>query len=102
MDKLKGKKIVHLYHDSAFGKEPLPVLEAQAKQYGFELIKIPVAHPGNEQQSQWLQIRQAKPDYVILWGWGVMNPIAHQDRAAQSASRARRSSASGGPARRKT
>jgi branched-chain amino acid transport system substrate-binding protein len=76
MDKLKGKKIVHLYHDSAFGKEPLPVLEAQAQQYGFELIKIPVAHPGNEQQSQWLQIRQAKPDYVILWGWGVMNAVA--------------------------
>jgi branched-chain amino acid transport system substrate-binding protein len=76
MEKLKGKKIVHLYHDSAFGKEPLPVLEAQAQQYGFELIKIPVAHPGNEQQSQWLQIRQAKPDYVILWGWGVMNAVA--------------------------
>ena len=31
MDKLKGKKIVHLYHDSAFGKEPLPVLEALSK-----------------------------------------------------------------------
>jgi branched-chain amino acid transport system substrate-binding protein len=76
LDKLKGKKIVHLYHYSAFGKEPLPVLEEQAKQYGFELVKIPVAHPGNEQQSQWLQIRQAKPDYVILWGWGVMNAVA--------------------------
>jgi len=76
MDKLKGKKIVHLYHDSAFGKEPLPVLEAMAQQYGFELIKIPVAPPGSEQQSQWLQIRQAKPDYVILWGWGVMNSVA--------------------------
>ncbi len=76
MDKLKGKKIVHLYHDSAFGKEPLPVLEAMSAQYGFELIKIPVAPPGSEQQSQWLQIRQAKPDYVILWGWGVMNSVA--------------------------
>ncbi len=76
MDKLKGKKIVHLYHDSAFGKEPLPVLEALSAQYGFELIKIPVAPPGSEQQSQWLQIRQAKPDYVILWGWGVMNSVA--------------------------
>ncbi len=76
MDKLKGKKIVHLYHDSAYGKEPMPVLEAMSKQYGFELIKLPVAHPGNEQQSQWLQIRQAKPDHVILWGWGVMNAVA--------------------------
>ena len=76
MDKLKGKKIVHLYHDSAFGKEPLPVLEAQARQYGFELVKIAVAPPGSEQQSQWLQIRQANPDFVILWGWGVMNSVA--------------------------
>ncbi|MBI3525790.1 MAG: ABC transporter substrate-binding protein [Betaproteobacteria bacterium] len=76
LDKLKGKKIVHLYHDSAFGKEPLPVLDAYAQKLGFELIKIPVAHPGNEQQAQWLQIRQAKPDYVILWGWGVMNATA--------------------------
>ena len=27
MDKLKGKKIVNLYHDSAYGKETIPVLE---------------------------------------------------------------------------
>jgi branched-chain amino acid transport system substrate-binding protein len=76
MDKLKGKKIVHLYHDSAYGKEPFPVFEAYAKELGFDLIKIAVPHPGNEQQSQWLQIRQANPDYVILWGWGVMNPTS--------------------------
>ncbi len=76
MDKLKGKTIVHLYHDSAFGKEPFPVLEAYEKSLGFKLVKIPVPHPGNEQNSQWLQIRQANPDYVILWGWGVMNAVA--------------------------
>jgi branched-chain amino acid transport system substrate-binding protein len=75
-DKLKGKKIVHLYHDSAYGKEPIPVLDALAAKHGFELIKIPIAPPGNTQESQWLQIRQAKPDYVILWGFGVMNPAA--------------------------
>jgi branched-chain amino acid transport system substrate-binding protein len=74
--KLKGKKIAYLYHDSPFGKEPMPVLDALAAQHGFELVKIAVAPPGNEQQSQWLQIRQAKPDYVILWGWGVMNSVA--------------------------
>ncbi|MEP7181532.1 MAG: ABC transporter substrate-binding protein [Betaproteobacteria bacterium] len=73
---LKGKKIVHLYHDSAYGKEPIAVFQAYAKKDGFELTEIAVPHPGNEQQSQWLQIRQIKPDYVILWGWGVMNPTA--------------------------
>jgi branched-chain amino acid transport system substrate-binding protein len=76
MDKLKGKKIVHLYHDSAYGKEPLPVLEAEAAKYGFELIKIPVQPPGNDQQSQWLQIRQVQPDFVIVWTYGVMSAVS--------------------------
>ncbi|MBL8484941.1 MAG: ABC transporter substrate-binding protein [Rhodocyclaceae bacterium] len=76
MDKLKDKKIVYLYHDSAYGKEGIAMMEEQAKRYGFLPTFIPVAHPGNEQQSQWLQIRQIRPDWVILWGWGVMNPTA--------------------------
>jgi len=76
MDKLKGKKIVNLYHDSAYGKETIPVLDVQAQKYGFQVTHIPVPHPGNEQQSQWLQIRQIRPDWVILRGWGVMNPVA--------------------------
>ncbi|MCB1929583.1 MAG: ABC transporter substrate-binding protein [Rhodocyclaceae bacterium] len=73
---LKGKKIVLLYHDSAYGKEPHAVLDRMAADKGFTVEKIAVAHPGNEQQSQWLQIRQIRPDWVILWGWGVMNPTA--------------------------
>ncbi|MDH4181868.1 MAG: ABC transporter substrate-binding protein, partial [Betaproteobacteria bacterium] len=76
MDKLKGKKIVNIYHDSAYGKETIPVLDAQAKKYGFAVTHIAVPHPGNEQGSQWLQIRQIRPDWVILRGWGVMNPTA--------------------------
>ncbi len=76
MNKLKGKKIVNIYHDSAYGKETIPVLDVQAKKYGFEVTHIAVPHPGNEQQAQWLQIRQIKPDWVILRGWGVMNPTA--------------------------
>ena len=76
MDKLRGKKIVNLYHDSAYGKETMPILEAQAKKYGFEVTHVAVPHPGNEQQAQWLQVRRIKPDWVILRGWGVMNPTA--------------------------
>jgi branched-chain amino acid transport system substrate-binding protein len=75
-DKLKGKKIAYLYHDSAYGKEAIPVFEALAAKHGYEFMKVPVTPPGNTQESQWLQIRQAKPDYVILWGFGVMNPVA--------------------------
>jgi len=76
MQALRGKKIVLLYHDSAYGKEPIPVLSDLARKYGYRLSTIPVPHPGNEQQAQWLQVRQIRPDWVILWGWGVMNPTA--------------------------
>jgi branched-chain amino acid transport system substrate-binding protein len=75
-DKLKGKKIVFLYHDSAYGKEPIPVLDALAAKWGFEVVKIPVTPPGQTMESQWLQIRQAKPDYVIMWTYGVMSTVA--------------------------
>jgi branched-chain amino acid transport system substrate-binding protein len=75
-DKLKGKKIALLYHDSPYGKEPIAALEAMSKKYGFEFLPIPVPAPGSEQKSQWLQIRQQRPDYVLLWGWGVMNSAA--------------------------
>lgn len=73
---LAGKKIVYLYHDSAYGKEPIVALQAEAKLGKFNLVEIPVAHPGNEQGAQWLRIRQERPDYVIFWGWGVMNQTA--------------------------
>ena len=76
LDKLKGKKIVTLYHGSPYGKETIPVLDILSKKYGFTVEHIEVPHPGNEQQSQWLTIRKEKPDWVILRGWGVMNPVA--------------------------
>jgi len=76
IDKLKGKKIAFLYHDSAYGKEPIPVLDALAGKLGFETLKIPVPVPGQTQESQWLQIRQAKPDYTIVWTYGVMSTVA--------------------------
>jgi len=75
---LKGKKIAFVYHDSAFGKEPIEVLRAEAGLNKFELVEIPVAHPGIEQTAQWQQVRQAKPDYVIFWGWGAMNSAGLQ------------------------
>ncbi len=76
MQNLKGKKIVNLYHGSAYGKETIPVLDAMAKKYGFELQHIEVPAPGTEQQSQWLEIRRARPDFVLLRSWGVMTPAA--------------------------
>lgn len=81
-DKLKGKKIALVYHDSPFGKEPMPLLDERQKMHGFDLIKIPVTAPGVEQKSAWLQVRQQRPDYVLLWGWGVMNSTALKEAQA--------------------
>ncbi len=82
LDKLKDKKISLVYHDSPYGKEPIAALEARAKLHGFNFKAIPVTHPGVEQKSQWLSIRQDRPDYVLLWGWGVMNSTAIKEAAA--------------------
>jgi len=76
MDKLKGKKIVNLHHGSPFGRETMQVLDAQAAKYGFSLVHIEVPGSGAEQQAQWLQIRQFKPDWVILRSVGLMTSAA--------------------------
>jgi branched-chain amino acid transport system substrate-binding protein len=76
-DKLKGKKIGLVHLDAPYGKEPIPLLEHLAKDYGFELKLYPV--PGSEMQNQaslWLGIRRDRPDWIYLQGWGAMNPTA--------------------------
>ena len=82
LDKLKGKKITLVYHDSPYGKEPIPLLQERSKMHGFDLQLLPVASPGIEQKATWLQIRQNRPDYVLLWGWGVMNSTAIKEAQA--------------------
>jgi branched-chain amino acid transport system substrate-binding protein len=82
MDKLKGKKIYLVHHNSAYGKEPIRTLESMAAKFGFEYRSLPVDHPGQEQKATWLQIRREKPDWVLMWGWGVMNQVAVKEAAS--------------------
>jgi len=81
-DKLQGKKILHLYHNSAYGKEANATLTALAKRYGIKLTLLAVDHPGQEQKAQWLQIRRKKPDWIFMSGWGVMNSVAIKEAAS--------------------
>lgn len=78
---IEGKSIALIYHNSAYGKEPIRTLQELAAKHGFKLTEIPVDHPGQEQKSQWLQIRRERPDFVLMWGWGVMNQVAIQEAA---------------------
>ena len=81
-DKLKGKKIAVVYHDSAFGKELLPIIQERAATHGFTLQLLPVPAPGVEQKAIWLQVRQQKPDFVVMQTWGVMTPTAIKEAVA--------------------
>jgi branched-chain amino acid transport system substrate-binding protein len=79
-DKLKGKKLGLLHLDAPYGKEPIPLLQSLAKDYGFELKLYPV--PASEMQNQsslWLSVRRDRTDWIYLQGWGAMNPTAVQE-----------------------
>jgi len=82
LDKLRGKKIAHVYHNSAYGKEANPTLGVLAEKYGYKLTLLAVDHPGQEQKATWLQIRKLRPDWVFMSGWGVMNQVAVKEAAA--------------------
>jgi branched-chain amino acid transport system substrate-binding protein len=81
MENLAGRKIALVYHNSAYGREPIRTLEALAEKHGFELMLLPVDPPGQEQRSTWLQIRRDRPDYVFMWGWGIQNQVAMREAA---------------------
>jgi len=81
-DQLAGKTIALIYHSSAYGREPIPTLEALAEKHGFTFTGYAVEPPGQEQKSTWLQIRREQPDWILLWGWGVMNQVAVKEAGA--------------------
>lgn len=77
IDALKGKTVGYLYFDAGFGKEPIPLFQALAKDIGFNLKLYPVAPADMQNQSsKWLDIRRDKPDLLVMYGWGAMNPTA--------------------------
>jgi len=82
LDKLKGKKIIHIFHNSPYGKEANPTLEDLARKHQFELTLLPVDSPGQEQKATWLQVRRINPDWIYISGWGVMNQVAVKEAAA--------------------
>jgi branched-chain amino acid transport system substrate-binding protein len=79
---LKGKKIGFIHLDHPYGKEPIPLLKQLSKEMGFKLLIIPVGlKEMQNQSSHWLQVRKEKPDWMVMWGWGAMNPTAIKEAA---------------------
>ncbi|MES1155624.1 MAG: ABC transporter substrate-binding protein, partial [Pseudorhodoplanes sp.] len=80
LEKLKGKTIGYIFFDGGYGREPIPLLEQFAKDYGFELKLYPVpAAEMQNQATQWLNVRRDRPDWMIMWGLGVMNTTAMKE-----------------------
>ena len=84
LDKLKGKTVGFIFLDAGYGREPIPLLQDLAKDYGFNVKLYPVAGKEMQDQSaQWLSVRRDRPNWMIMWGWGAMNPTAVK-RAAEN------------------
>jgi branched-chain amino acid transport system substrate-binding protein len=82
LDKLKGKTIGFIFFEGGYGREPIPLLQQFAKDYGFDLKLYPVtAQEMQNQSSQWLAVRRDRPAWMIMWGWGAMNPTAVKEAA---------------------
>ena len=82
LDKLKGKTIGYIFFDGGYGREPLPLLHQFANEYGFNVKEYPVPPADMQNQSGlWLNVRRDRPHYMIMWGWGAMNPTALQEAA---------------------
>lgn len=79
---IEGKKIGFIYLDAGYGKEPIPLLDKLAESMGFTVAKFPVGVKEMQNQgSQWLNVRKERPDWMIMWGWGAMNPTAIKEAA---------------------
>ncbi|MGI9520502.1 MAG: ABC transporter substrate-binding protein [Hyphomicrobiaceae bacterium] len=79
---IKGKKVGFIYLDVGYGREPIPLFERLADEMGFKLLKLPVGVKEMQNQaSHWLQVRKERPDYMVMWGWGAMNPTAVKEAA---------------------
>ncbi len=75
--KLKGKKIGLIHLDHPYGKEPIPTLEVLAAKYGYKLKLYPVPPKTmQDQRSTWEKIEDDDLDWLLMWGWGAMNPTA--------------------------
>jgi branched-chain amino acid transport system substrate-binding protein len=70
--KERGRKprVAFFYSDTEFGKDPIPFGKTEAQRLGIEVVAEVVAAVGAvEVTSQVIELRRAKPDYVIFQGY---------------------------------
>ena len=85
LDKLKGKKIVHIYHNSPYGKEANPTLEELAKKHGFELTLLAGRQPGPGAEGDLAPGAPDQPGLDLHLGLGRHEPGRGQGSGRPSA-----------------
>ena len=83
LDKLKGKTIGFIFLESGYGREPIPLLNESARTMASPSSFSRWPARKQDQSAQWLAVRRDRPAWMIMWGWGDMNPTAVK-RAAES------------------
>ena len=82
LDKLKGKTIGYIYFDGGYGLEPIPLLDAIRQRLRLHRQEISGAAGADAEPVEPLaSVRRDRPNYMIMWGWGAMNPTAVQEAA---------------------
>jgi branched-chain amino acid transport system substrate-binding protein len=82
LEHLRGKTVGYIFLDGNYGREPIPLLEQFAGDYGFDVKLYPVtAQQAQNQSAQWLDVGRDRPDWMIMWGFGPMNAAAIREAA---------------------
>ena len=85
LDKLKGKTIGYIYLRRPLRPGADPAARALAKDYGFDAEEISGAGGRDAEPVVALAQRSPRsPDWMIMWGWGAMNPTAVKEAAKNS------------------
>lgn len=70
-----GAKVVFVYSDTEFGRDPIAHSEALAKQLGLQISGKIMTPPGSvDVSTEVIKLRRAKPDYTIFHGY-ILAPI---------------------------
>jgi branched-chain amino acid transport system substrate-binding protein len=70
-----GAKVAIVHSDSGFGRDPIKVSIAKAKELGLDLVEVITTKPGSvDVTTDVLKLRRKNPDYILFHGY-VLSPI---------------------------
>ncbi|WP_420392202.1 ABC transporter substrate-binding protein [Acuticoccus sp.] len=74
-DETPGARLVMVYSDTEFGRDPIEEARATADELGLEIAEEIITPPGSvDVSTEVLKLRRARPDYTIFHGY-VLAPL---------------------------